>query len=115
MACLSCGKWHLPLEGCHQGDTSAGLALRDRLAKARAALAGERVVDILAPIEAAPEPVKPRPVAVKSQGEGQPAPKGKGGRPAGPTPWKDRRAAHLRSYKRAYMRTYRARKAAPQG
>jgi len=104
MACLSCGKWHLPLEGCHQGDTSAGLALRDRLAKARAALAGERVVDILAPVEV----VKPRPRPVKATIELPP--RGKGGRPIGLNPWKDRKAAHLRVYKREYMRAYRARR-----
>jgi len=37
--------------------------------------------------------------------------KGKGGRPPGPTPWKDR----LKAYKREYMRVWRARRKARQG
>ena len=124
MACLACGRWHLPLEGCHQGDTAQGLALRDRLARARGALevrsssasqVATRSVSIRPErahpkLTAQPEPVRPRSHSDEDKGGGVEV-KGKGGgRPPGPSPWKDRKAEYKRAYQKAYMRGWRARK-----
>jgi hypothetical protein len=106
MACPVCQRWHLPAE-VHGWDTEAGLRLQERLARGRAALAGVAApIGILAPVEAAPELSRPRPV------KAAPA-EVKGGRPKTQSlPWKERNRERLKAYKRAYMRAYMRRRRA---
>jgi hypothetical protein len=101
----------LPTEVCGK-DTPAGLALRDRLARARGAFLGERPpadAERLTPARPA-KAVRER--GASSTGDdraGGVAVKGKGGRPPGARPWKDRKAEYKRAYMRDYMRGRRAR------
>jgi hypothetical protein len=95
--------------------------LRDRLARARGALevssaAASKVAMRSVPIRsertqakpaAQAEPVRPGSHSEDDKGSGV-AVKGKGGRPPGPNPWKDRKAEHKRVYMQAYMRARRA-------
>lgn len=86
-------------------DTAGGL----RLAEARAALGDRGKVAAaaggLTDFLAAPAASKRATEEVAPVGK-----KGKGGRPPGPNPWKDRKAEHLKAYRRAYMRGWRARR-----
>lgn len=97
--------------------------MRDRLARARGALevrspsasqVATRSVSIR-PERAHPkaaaqaEPVRPRSHLDEDKGGGVEV-KGKGGRPPGASPWKDRKAGYKKAYMKAYMRGWRARK-----
>jgi hypothetical protein len=99
VACPECRSWHLPTEVCGK-DTAAGLALKARLERGRAALARE--------VSEPPRPVERPALPVKPSGRA----KSKGGRPktAGLIPWKERKAEHLKAYKRAYMKAYMRRR-----
>ena len=99
LRCPECGLAHFPDE-VHR-ESERGVAYNARLARARGALAGDARPARPAQLEqpASTLPIQPQP-RLKARG--------KGGRPAGPKPWKDR----LREHRRAYMRGWRARRKA---
>jgi hypothetical protein len=115
LRCPECGLAHFPDE-VHR-ESERGLSYNARLLRAQSALAGKAPEPVLSfPCDVPVEDDKARlalaPVREAFARARAPTPKskvsGKGGRPPGPKPWKDRMLEH----RRAYMRGYRARRKA---